>query len=779
MATSSIGGLSSTTTNSIRGYGGLASGMDRDTLIEGMTYGTTSKITQQQQKKTKLEWQQTAVRSISDMMISFANKYTATMTSTTNLFSSAFWGRSDITASGENSKYVSVSGSASSADAITVMGVKQLAKSAKWTSASSVSDGKLQTGNIDTTATQTVQNLEGKSIEFKYGNTAYSIFLEAGDDYDYSDASKVAESINKLLEKEEVSSGKKLSDIIQAEAQGNKIVFKDVEGNGNGIYLTGGTALSYLGFDTSSGEQSITTAGLEGTEDVKDLTKEVSFAERIAGKSLTFSYNGTTKTVKMPGKDELQGSSDVLSTIQSSLQEQLDSAFGKGRINVSTENGGLVFKTMNPATGAEDASSTFTLTAGDSALVGANGALNIKVGESNRVNLNAKLSESGLKLNGTTSGTIKINGTEIEVTADDTVQSLMDKINKNTDVTISYQAAADKFTVTSNLNGASGSIKFEGDTNLLDGIFGAGTSAAGEIRGQDAIVAVKYGNSDEVVELIRDSNSFTVDGMTVGVKGEFGYMDDGSGNKVLDPATEEVNFTAKVNTDSIVSAIKSMVEEFNAIVELVNKELTTKPDSDYSSPLTSEQRSELSESEIKLYEEKAKQGLLYCDSDLRALSDDLYMVISGGNAEALRAIGISTSTSYTDNGKLVLDESKLRAALEADPESVENLFTSKASADGSSNGVATNLQSIMDKYVKTMGATKGILIEKAGSSSAPLSLTTNSIYKEIAEINKVIEKLQTRLEAEQDRYISQFTALETLISQMNSQSSWLSQFTSY
>ena len=42
-----VGGLTNSTSNSLRGYGGLASGMDRDTLIEGMTYGTTSKITQQ------------------------------------------------------------------------------------------------------------------------------------------------------------------------------------------------------------------------------------------------------------------------------------------------------------------------------------------------------------------------------------------------------------------------------------------------------------------------------------------------------------------------------------------------------------------------------------------------------------------------------------------------------------------------------------------------------------------------------------------------------------
>ena len=94
-----------------------------------------------------------------------------------------------------------------------------------------------------------------------------------------------------------------------------------------------------------------------------------------------------------------------------------------------------------------------------------------------------------------------------------------------------------------------------------------------------------------------------------------------------------------------------------------------------------------------------------------------------------------------------------------------------------SNGLATNLKKVMEKYVETMGSwdTKGILIRKAGSEHSPVSITENYMYKQIAEINKQIASLQTKLETERDRYIKQFTSLETLISQMNSQSSWLAQ----
>ncbi len=84
------------------------------------------------------------------------------------------------------------------------------------------------------------------------------------------------------------------------------------------------------------------------------------------------------------------------------------------------------------------------------------------------------------------------------------------------------------------------------------------------------------------------------------------------------------------------------------------------------------------------------------------------------------------------------------------------------------------MKSVMNKYVNTLGATKGILIEKAGSTKAPTSILNNSLKSEIDDIDKILENLKTRLKSEQDRYISQFTQLETLISQMNSQSSYLS-----
>ncbi|MBS4887246.1 MAG: flagellar filament capping protein FliD [Clostridiales bacterium] len=780
----SIGGLSGSTSNSLsglKGYGGLASGLDRDSLIESMTQGTTSKIYKQQQKKTSLQWEQTAIRNITDKMIAFSDKYLSTYSSSTNLFSSTFWGRNNISVLGSNSKYVSVSGSSSTADTLSILGVKQLAKKAQMTSGSAASDGILKTGKIDL-SDQKAENLEGKTIEINYGDKNYTVTLPSGSDYKYDSVDNIVKSLNKAFENVELDGGKKLNDVLAVETKGDRIVFKDKVNNGNIFKLTGGTALSHLGFkdkpDSEFKEMDITSAGLESVRDITedDIFTKTPFIDRIAGKELTFTYNGVSKSIKLPEKDALNNG-NILDTLRTSMQKQLDDAFGDGRIKASANSGGLQFKTTVPG-GGNDTSSVLSVSSGSAGLLGENGALNMNYGESNRVNMEAKISESGLRTfkEGTTfPATITINGVDIKVEESDTVRTLMDKIN-NSDagVEVNYQNSSDKFVFTSKKDGASGKISVGGD---FKNIFG---TSFNKTDGQDAIVAVKYAGSDEVVEIVRDSNSFKIDGMTISVNGEFGYKAGAGGKLELDKTSDPVTFDAKVDEDKIVETIKKMVEEYNEIIELVGKETGIKPNRDYE-PLTSAQKAEMSESEIEAWEEKAKEGLLFNDNDLKGLSNSLRFVVSTADQAALKKLGITTSSTASDKGKLSFDESAFRAALKTDPEGIREMFTKERTVDENGvatgvNGIAVNMKSAFDKYAKTLGEPKGILIERAGSIKSPASITQNSLYKQMEQIDKRISDLQDVLKMEQDRYIRQFTALESVIAQMNSQSGWLSQF---
>lgn len=846
---SSVGSLSTSTSTSIRGYGGLASGLDRDELIKGMTLGTTTKINKQEQKKQQAQWRQEAIQTISSAMIGFHSKYTETLTSPTNLFSSLLWGRNKITTSGINSKYVSVTGTASGADAITIMGIKQKAENAKWSSSNKISDGTLSSDIIDINTTDPeaykVENLVGKTIDIKYGGTTYSIYLSESDNYDYSNAEGIKNAINDLLSKQTTSNDKKLSTIVEATVNGDGTLgFKDIGSGGNTLELTGGSALELLGLrkekegDEKEGkvvnDGKITSDATQVAGEIKEenIIKKVDFYEYVAGKTLSFSYNGTSATVKMPGAEDLKKAAAAIDpsaatdktgkkqneatikAIADSIQDQLDKSFGKGRIEVDGTGGKLSFRTTVPGSkGADgkletDESSVFSLTGGSIALIGNNkGALQSKgadkqsalhAGDTTRLNLNVAIEKAGLlnkgnlKFDANGEAKFKINDKEITIKKTDTINDVMKKINNSgAGVTVSYQEAADKFTFTSTEKGASGAIEFDQNSkDLVNALFGLDVGALDadnkEVygkRGQDAIVSVKYAGSDEIVNLRRDSNSFTVDGLSIAIKGTFGEYNAAGELAKVEP-DQAVEIDASVDVDKLMDTIKSFVEEYNSIVDMVNTQLTTKHEKDYD-PLSSEQKGELSESEIEKWEEKAKAGLLYGDSDLRSLSMDLRVVVSGGLLEKFREVGISVSSTYSDNGKLSIDEAKLRGALQTDPEKVEKLFTSQAGVDADNNetfnGLATNLKTVMNKYVNTTGSmeNKGILIRKAGSKSSAMSLTQNTYYNEISSIDKIIEKLKAQLKKEQDRYVSQFSTLETLIANMNSQSSYLSSMSGY
>ncbi len=814
----------SSLSSQIRGYGGLASGLDRDTLIEQMTSGTRAKIAKQGQQKTKLEWQMEAMRDITSKIYGFTSSYTS-YASSNNLLSSTLFSRNKVAAVGDNSKYVSVTGTAAGAENMSIAGIKQLASNARLTTGE-VSNRALTTGEMllggagsnDLSVKTDVSTIAGDAFYIKYGNKNYTVKLLDTDDYDYSmDAGtsgqpKAIESIQKALDNVTIGSGtdaQKLGDIVKVEMDGTKVKFTvdETKSHGNTVMFNGGTGniLQDLGIvkvgqdfsDLDDDEKTITKDGLTGTYDAK-LTEEKTLAQRLSGSQISFNYNGEIKWITLDKYED----TDTIDKVKEDLQKKLDDAFGKNRIDVSVDTSAgagkasLSFKTIKKG-GATDESSTLSITSG-SGIVGKTGAFGIVAGASNRVNLSANLKNSGLKsadkfvADADGNYNLKINGVKVEgITKDTTVKEIIDKINatEGIGVTVSYQEMSDRFVMTATGKGTSGDIEFDNDTdNIAKYLFGdpTGTDTTGDLpdatyeEGKDAIISVKYPGSDEAIEITRGSNTFTLDGLNVTLKGTFGYKEtaEGSGVFELDNTAEAITFDASVDADKTVEAVKGMVDSFNEILELVNSHVKTKPDRDYS-PLTDEQKEEMSESQIEKWETKAKQGILFADMDLRMMADNLRTIINSGNSTELSAMGITVSTNYSDNGKLVFDEAKFRTALQKDPDAVRSAFTRAVGKDDNGNvtsqgGLMVSMKNIMDKYGSTTGATKGILIERAGSIYAPTSVLSNSLQKQMDRIDDYVKQLQKKLETETDRYISQFTSLETLISQMNNQSSYLS-----
>ncbi len=297
--------------------------------------------------------------------------------------------------------------------------------------------------------------------------------------------------------------------------------------------------------------------------------------------------------------------------------------------------------------------------------------------------------------------------------------------------------------------------------------------------GRDAEFTVTV--NGETINMKRASNSVNIDGLTINMHDTFDGSVDKEGKPSVDSAgkpTNSVTFKTSTDSDKIVEAIKTMIEDYNTMMTEIKAAYSTMPyqksNGSFANyePLTEDDRAGMSESAIERYEEKAKQGILFGDRTLSTLYDKMRNIFSpaGEDGAFLRAMGISTSFSISDGTQAVtLDEDKLRAMLDSDPDRVAEVFT-KTSGTG---GVMQNLKTQLDNYAKTTGEPKGILIQQAGSPLSSLSLMNNSWQKQIDNYNTQIEKWQDKLSSQVDRYTQQFSRLEQLINQMNSQSSTL------
>lgn len=799
---------------------GLASGMDTESMIENAISGYKTKISTLQQKRTKVEWQQEVYRSIIGKMASFSDKYTS-YASSTNLLSSSFFNQAvKVTATGKYADMVSASGKTSSN--VQILGVKQLAKAATYTvsgiGGSKPTEKPEFTGSaVDLTKTQELSNVSG-SLTIKYGGDR-SYTIDFGELENYADVNKMADAIRSKLGEQTMTlsdgTSVKASEKIKVEVKDGNIVFSDNSTAGNAVTISGATGKiqKTLGIDPSKNESTL------NTKDVDLVDTSSTLGDYLSGKELTLTLDGVTKKITLPEPKYTDNDKKTLNVTayKDDLQKAIEGAFGAGKVTVTAKNQDAQNKNIFDLTFSTQAGSTLSVSGDAAKALGLDKAATYvntsktlgellgnvdwnnkfeKVKAEGDVKPVNKKDGSGVDYYTDSKGNrvdadgnrvddkgeylykFEINGKPVGAFNKDTaLETVLTSINGNADagVTVSYSKTTNQFQFTTRETGASSQIKM-GD-GLAKALFGN----PGDCHGEDAIFSMMV-NGKELDGISRSSNTFDVDGMSVSLKGTFGEYDDAT-KKLKELAAAEadaVSFTASSDADKIVDAIKSMVEDYNAMVTEIKNAYSTMPqqksNGKYYEPLTEEDKADMSESSIKAYEEKAKQGLLFADRDLSALYSQLTSAISmsGKDGADLKAIGI---TSNYSNGltTLSLNENKLRAALETDPDKVRDVFSKSVDSGSSTNGLMQALKSPLDMYSKVQG-TKGILVQKAGSTLAPTTLYKNTLQNKLDDFDTQIEKWQDKMADQVDRYTSKFTALEKLIAQMNSQSSALAGF---
>ena len=837
----SISSLMSSSSSSSSIYGnrtnnmitGLASGMDTEAMIEGMVQGYQQKILKLQQNKTMVQWQQAAYQSISDKLVEFSRKYMSYSQSTTNLMSPAFFNNAVITtAKGEYANMITATGKSSSN--IVINSVNKLAYAANSSnSADNLSGVNVGAdGKLTITSEEKMQSLDENinlstlegSLSLKWGSRQVTINfgeLEFFDQDGTGNGTVTAEQLKDAIEK-------KLGDTQMVNAAGetvnaNELIKVSVDGSGNISFEDNTSASNKVYISGASGKLKDTLGLADEIEDeassfqvkTQSYTETMTRAEYLSDQSIQVSLNGVTKTISL--KDVLkpnEGDPAItdIDKFKENLNAQLDKAFGAGQVTADFSSKGNLEFTVN-------AGSTLSVQSTMAEVMGFDGGLTTYLNTSKTLKdigsfdaQNGELILGGVTLKGTATKTelavtqqddgtyrdakgalvdkdgfylnedgekiyeysLQINDETLTFNQDSTVEKIISTINSSdAGVEVSFSKTTNQFNLTAKETGSAGRIEIA-ENGLAGALFGKVNEKGGDAEFTATI-------NGKTTTYTRSSNTVELDGLTVTLEGTFSAKDkNGNDTTNIDDidSTQGVTFTSKTDTDAIVDVIKQMVTDYNAMVTEVKKAYTDMPlqksDGSKYEPLTAEDEADMTESEIKAYEEKAKTGILFMDRELSSLYSALRgAVVGDGDPAYLREIGISTS--YEEGLTTIsLDENKLRQALETDLDGVRDAFT-KSGENG--NGLMASIQEVTDRYAATTGATKGILIEKAGSKYSAASALDNTMQDKLEDLDEQIARWQDKMSNKVDYYTNKFTRLEVLINQMNSQSSALAGLT--
>lgn len=381
---------------------------------------------------------------------------------------------------------------------------------------------------------------------------------------------------------------------------------------------------------------------------------------------------------------------------------------------------------------------------------------------------------------------ITINGQAIAIDPSKSLSTALTDISSQSGVNVTYSTTDKSFTFTDKITGAASKVSIaENGSDFLStlGMSAGEVSATSDFTNSNTVSSVKGRNKTQASATINglvyksDTNSISFDGLQFDLKGS------------LISTEAPINVSVKQDDTGIYDKIKTFVDKYNEVIEELNEKLSERKSRNYQ-PLTNEQKEAMSDKEIELWEEKAKVGLLGRDpilnNVLTSMRNAMSSPVQGADAGAvspidtLEEIGINLSDNWRDKGKLIIDETKLKAMISTDLSKVAEIFnksTSTLPANDTSKTTESTLKfsqsGVADRIYERLEATMRDL------SSQALKGSQSVIGKQMSSLDTRISQFEDRLTRTEDRYWRQFTAMEKAIQQSNSQSTWLMQQFNY
>ncbi|MBU0906068.1 MAG: flagellar hook-associated protein 2 [Firmicutes bacterium] len=332
----------------------------------------------------------------------------------------------------------------------------------------------------------------------------------------------------------------------------------------------------------------------------------------------------------------------------------------------------------------------------------------------------------------------------------DSLETVLKKINSESGVSAFYDSFTGKIAVTAKNSGDakdSSEIIVNGDLATFFKLDADNISAG--VNGKAGVNAEFTFNG---LTTERSSNNFLINGFEITLK---------------QVTASPVTFSSSPDTDKVVSSVVNFINDYNKMIEELNTKIREPIYRDFK-PLSTEQKEDMKEKEIELWEEKAKSGTLKNEPILTSMLEKMRKAFNGsveGTSGSIRLseIGISPSKNYLDNGKLIIDETKLREAINTDPNKVYEVFAKPGTTEAD-KGLAVRFRS-------AIAESRNKITEKAGAVG---SVNNNfALGRILKSFDSQINRFEDRLKMVENRYYRQFGAMESAIQKANQQSAYL------
>lgn len=320
---------------------------------------------------------------------------------------------------------------------------------------------------------------------------------------------------------------------------------------------------------------------------------------------------------------------------------------------------------------------------------------------------------------------------DIDITEKDSLLDIADKINKESkNIGVSAVVINKRLVLTNNKSGAKETTLDQTKNTATLAALGLNTSA-------DLGQAAKY--SLDGIDMESDSNviSDAIDGATITLKKEIKPED-------------TVTLSLKNDDSKTVKAATDFVTQYNNLMSLIKSDL------DVGNPSAS--TADSSSTNV--------QGKLVGDSTLQRLQSSLRNMITQADKDNGASLSpFDMGFSVDKDGVLSLDEDKFKSQLADSPEKVHDFFyvQGEDSFDESTDtGYTAKLNNLVNEFISNDATKKGIITNKS-----------DSIDKMVKDLNSQIDDFTARLADKREQYIAQFTQLDSIMMQADSQMQYM------